>query len=221
MDDFSERNSELKKAIEQVRKAYGGDADLVRPLAEEHGVQVVEGTSTDTEMSKGDYHPRIPDETKDIPGIMTADGTVIVCPDGRQAAEVVKEMKRRWGENLIVLAGAGGPDQPDKSREDAGVAFAAASHEAHSGKVGGVFHLKGCGGVMASSEEMKRIVEAGKWEKEEEEMTRLGRRFMRRAIEAGVPKEQAHLYVARIGEDDEYERLDEIPIFEEEVEVEG
>lgn len=186
---------ELKIAIQAVRKVFGIDADLVRPGAEAHGVNVTEGNMI-TPLSEGNYNARIPDGSeKEIEAVRKAKTIAFICEDFRQSHKAAQEFQAD-----VVFASAGGPVQPDASRREAMGNLAVALHRVNPGATFiFAYHTEICGGANHfTSKGMEQIYKEKGPEAEFEEMTKFAKDFVSQAIRAGVQGDRIQLHAVKL-----------------------
>lgn len=111
----------VMEAMTAFVKLYNGDGDLVRPGAQRHGVQVVEGDIFD-KPSKGNYNFRIPRHinSETARALIGAKRVAWVCEDYRQFGEVVEALGLSPETRSDAVFGiAGGAAQPEQNRSEA------------------------------------------------------------------------------------------------------
>jgi len=196
---------------ELVARLHAGDADLVRPGAEKHGVNVVEGDLF-TAMSPGDYNPRLPEGSREeAEKLSKACRMLVVCEDYRQSADVAEDLGINPKQDA-VFATAGGDTQPDQARFEADVNFLTAILRMNpSLKLILTHHIGVCGGANHyTSGEMAKIRAGEKGEEKEiEEMNRRGKQ-MYDAIIKEVPEATVKQYLVMVDVDNEYKGMIEV-----------
>jgi hypothetical protein len=186
---------ELNIAILAVRQVFGIDADLVRPGAAAHHVDVTEGNMT-TPLSEGNYNTRIPDGSKEeIEAIKQAKTIAFICEDFRQSHKAAHEFNAD-----IVFGSAGGVVQPDNIRREAMVNLAVAMHRVNpQAKFMFAYHTEICGGANHfTSKRMERIYKDQGPEAEFEKMTQFAHEFVSRTIKAGLPIDRIELHAVKL-----------------------
>jgi len=144
----------IMKALSAFYELYKGDGDLVRPGAQKHGVQVIEGSIFDA-PSKGNYNFRIPRvDVETATALVNSKRLKIFCEDYRQFEEAVTASESNVAEGEDGVIGvAGGAAQPEEKRLEAMAELIAASAEVnpeqnyvlgiHTGVCGGAEHFTG------------------------------------------------------------------------------
>lgn len=186
---------ELNIAIFVIRQFFGIDADLVRPGAAAHHVDVTEGNMI-TPLSEGNYNARIPDGSpEEIEAIREAKIIAFICEDFRQSHKVAKECNAD-----VVFGSAGGAVQPDNIRRQAMVNLAVAMHRVNpQAKFIFAFHTEICGGANHfTGKKMEHIYREQGPEAEFEKMTQFAHEFVSRTIKAGVPKDRIELHAVKL-----------------------
>lgn len=185
----------LRKMLLAVRDAYAGDADLVRPGAAKHGVQVTEGNLVEP-LSPGNYNARIPDGSQaEIDAIKKAETIAFICEDYRQSGYLAND-------NLhasVIFASAGGVVQPDETRQDLEADLALAIHKVnHKARIIFAFHTKRCGGGAHFTEHMGEksmdsIIEREGDEGEMKAMTDYALQLIKKLVNRGMPPDRIEL----------------------------
>ncbi len=189
---------ELHIALVAVQQVFNIDADLVRPGAAAHHVEVTEGNMI-TPLSEGNYNTRIPDGSpEEIEAIKQARTIAFICEDFRQSHKAAQEFKAD-----VVFASAGGVVQPDDVRREAMVNLAVAMHRVnpratfkfafHTEVCGGAKHFTGGeGGAMDSIYKQRGV--AG----ELAEMTNYAKQFVSAALRAHLPDTRIELHAVHL-----------------------
>lgn len=196
------------KVLEAMRvfvDLYQGDGDLVRPGAEHHGVQVVEGDVFDP-LSRGNYNFRIPRRVDGASArrLIGAKRTTWVCEDYRQSAEAAEALGLRpeTGDDA-VFGVAGGAAQPEQSRFDAMVDLSASLYGANP-EMEQVFvvHDEVCGGAnYYTNGEMKEIREEQGVNAEQSRMIGFRTRLVDALIKRGVDPKKIKVGLAVVDQD--------------------
>jgi hypothetical protein len=192
---------ELHIAIQAVQKLFHGDADLVRPGAAAHNVEVTEGNMI-TPLSEGNYNARIPDGSKEeIEAIKRASTIAFICEDFRQSHKAAQEFKAD-----IVFASAGGVVQPDTIRREAMVNLAVTIHRVnphatfkfafHTEVCGGAKHFTGGEGGTIDTIYKRYGVDGDKGELAE--MTKYAKQFVAAAQRAHLPEDRIELHAVHL-----------------------
>ena len=186
---------ELNIAILAVRQVFGIDADLVRPGAATHHVDVTEGNMI-TPLSEGNYNARIPDGSQEeIEAIQKAKTITFLCEDFRQSHKAAQEFN-----SDVVFASAGGVVQPDRYRRDAMANLAFAMHRVNpDAKFIFAYHMEICGGANHfTSKRMERIYKDQGPEAEFEKMTEFAHAFISQVIKTGLPDDRFELHAVHL-----------------------
>jgi hypothetical protein len=186
---------ELHIAILAVQQVFGIDADLVRPGAAAHHVEVTEGNSIKP-LSEGNYNARIPDGSQEeIEAIQRASTIAFICEDFRQSHKAAQEFKAD-----IVFASAGGVVQPDNIRREAMVNLAVAMHRVNpQATFKFAYHTEICGGANHfTGKKMEHIYKEQGPEAEFEKMTQFAHEFVSRTIKSGVPNDRIELHAVTL-----------------------
>jgi hypothetical protein len=189
---------ELNIAIEAIKELFHGDADLVRPGAAAHNVDVTEGNMI-TPLSEGNYNARIPDGLpEEIEAIKKAGTIAFICEDFRQSHKAAQQFKAD-----VVFASAGGVVQPDKIRREAMVNLAVAMHRVNpQAKFKFAFHTEVCGGAKkftgGEGGTMDTIYKKYGVEGELAEMTKYAKQFVAAALRAHLPDDRIELHTVHL-----------------------
>lgn len=200
----------LMSAASTVAQLHSGDADLVRPGAERHGVQVIEGDMF-TEMSLGNYNPRLPNGSEgEASALVNIQRLLVVCEDYRQSGEVAREIGITFPGDA-VFASAGGDVQPDQERFKADVDFILSLLNVNPDlKVILSHHIGVCGGADYYTEgHMAEVRKEGGEPAEEKAMNMLGQ-GMFDAIFTVKPEANIQQYLVRVDSNDKYGGLVEV-----------
>ncbi len=189
---------ELNIAILAVQKVYSNDANLVRPGAIAHKVDVTEGNMV-TPLSEGNYNARIPDGTpEELEAIKQAGTIAFICEDFRQSHKAAQEFQAD-----VVFASAGGVVQPDNIRREAMVNLAIAMHRVNPrAKFKFAFHTEVCGGAKhftgGEGGSMDTIYKQHGVEGELTEMTKYAKQFVAAVLRAHLPEDRIELHAVHL-----------------------
>jgi hypothetical protein len=207
---YSINEKSLILALDNVRRLYAGDADLIRLYANKHQIDVIEGNllSPFKELAFNPHIPAASDE--EIAAIKLATNFAVICDDYRQSAQVVLQLNNPE----VVLSVAGGPVQPEANRKSTMTNLLAQSYKTNPNiKFTCVFHNNGCvGSDYFSNGKINEIRKSNGILGENKIMTEYALEFIQELTILGVPLTQINLYLSSIDENNRYSNLQKIEI---------
>lgn len=201
----AEKYIEASREVRRLHIEEYNDADLVRSGAEQHGVNVVEG-SIFSRMSAGNYNPRLPLGTEsEASQFRGAEKLLVVCEDYRQSEDVASDPKLGIMQVVdAVFATAGADTQPDEDRFEADVAWIIAVIDLNpSIAVILTHHIGVCGGANYFTKGEMAKTRARSVQEEIEAMNKYGRGMYERIVQ-DRPEANVSSYLVMVDEHDEY-----------------
>jgi len=221
-----EKLQRLTDAMNTFNMITAGDADLVRPGAEHHGVEVIE-RGVEGPLSYGDYNRlSCQNPSQDAARAARAETVVLICEDYRQSGQYTQERfhGRSRGtlargtqvevpQNALIITSAGGPAEFDSTRYAAHRDLLAAIFAANpSVNFELVTHTGVCGGIAhQTGRENARILEQKGALAEHEYMDNFVIKLIKDLQRSGVPNSKMKGLVAVV-ENDQYKGVKPVKV---------